>query len=225
MSSSRTPVRSPILLIVLIGGLVGGFVVYVLNLSRHVASAPSAQDRWTHDQLPCLLCVGWIAVVMLWWLWSLILGRRSTADESPVEAGRATWQRILLGPTAAMGPFLLWRAWAMVGRLANGQWQGSDWATLALWAMFVIPWIVRPSTEELYVLGTGDGSRVKDERWQQVTGKAANLTIVIFVWVLLIGGALYETMVLRTEPVLTIAMLLILMLILAITNAYWSRRL
>ena len=227
MSSSRTPLCNRHLLFVLLSMNVAGFIimpVLALNLLRHVASAPGAQDMMhdmMHDQQPAWLGAYMIVVILL----SLILGRRSTADESPVEAGRATWQRIRLGPTVAMAPFLLWQVWVMVGRLASGQWQGSDWATLALWAMFVIPWIVRPSTEDLYALGTGDGSRVKDERWQQVTGRAANLTIVIFMFVLLIGGSLYETMVLRTWPVLTGAMFLILVLILAITNAYWSRRL
>ena len=107
----------------------------------------------------------------------------------------------------------------MVGRLTSGQWQGSDWmialSLLGLTAMVGIPWILRPSLESLYA----------DERSQEVQRKAAQLTLFIFIFVLLIGGTLYETMVLRTEPVLTGTLILILFLILTITNAYWSRRL
>jgi hypothetical protein len=146
-----------------------------------------------------------------------------------VEAARATWRRVRLLFTAAIAPLVLRQVWVMVGRLANGQWQGEDWIlalSILAWVVMVgIQWVVPPSPEQLYALGTGDASRVNDERAQAVQGRAAQLTLFIFMFVLLIGGTLYETMVLRAWPVLTGAMFLILVLIWTITNAYWNRRL
>jgi hypothetical protein len=80
MSSARTRSRNRDLLIMLMGGLVAGFISYVvaLNMLRH------EQDMGKHDSLPGLFFVAWAVVVMLWqlvvWL-RLVLGRRSTADE------------------------------------------------------------------------------------------------------------------------------------------------
>ena len=86
-------------------------------------------------------------------------------------------------------------------------------------------WVQRPSSERLYALGTGDTSRIHDERLQQVLGKAANTTLCIFAGVLILGGLVYETLVLGVWPILTAAEFVTLLVIWTIATSYWNRRL
>jgi hypothetical protein len=159
----------------------------------------------------------------------LSFGRQPAGAGSPIEAGRVVWRRLRFWTTVVMASLLLMAAGVMFHDRAKGQWGALGWVFAVMFVIFtaqlIAQWVKRPSSERLYTLGTGDSSRLNDERSQQVRGKVANTTLTIFTIVLLMGGVVYETVVLGTEPVLTGAELLVLGLIWTIATIYWNRRL
>lgn len=156
------------------------------------------------------------------------LSRKPHTAATPIEAGQAEWRRIRRWTTAGMAPFLVFAAGTMIYHLSTGDWQDIDWLLAVLFAIFSVAVVGNlahtPSPERLYALGTGDASRVNDERVQQVRGKAAQTTLSIFAAFLVFGGTLYETLVLGAWPILTGSAVVVLVSILAIATAYWNRR-
>ena len=159
----------------------------------------------------------------------VFLCRKPAAADTPVEAGKIAWRRMQVWVGLSFAPVLLIAAAMMSYHLATGQWQDLDWIAAVLFVIFgtvlVGHVLHRPDAERLYVLGTGDESRVNDERTQAVRGKAAQSTLNVFAGFLVLGGMLYETLVLGTWPILTGSAVIALICILGIATSYWNRRL
>jgi hypothetical protein len=74
-------------------------------------------------------------------------------------------------------------------------------------------------------MGADDESRINDGRAQLVRGKAAETTLNVFALPLIVGGLVYETLVLGVWPILTGSLIVILIGALGISTSYWNRRL
>jgi hypothetical protein len=159
----------------------------------------------------------------------VFLCRKPAAADTPVEAGKIAWRRLQVWIGLSFAPILLIAAAMMIYHLATGQWQDLDWIAAVLFVIFstvlVGQLLHRPSPERLYVLGTDDDSRVNDERAQAVKGKAAETTLGIFTGILILGGILFETLVLGSWPILTGSLVVVLVGTLMVATSYWNRRL
>jgi pimeloyl-ACP methyl ester carboxylesterase len=187
-----------------------------------------AAARALHDlarKLPPVLVGYSIGLVVV----LVFLCRKPDGAGTPAEAGRMVWKRLRSFVALSVAPFLLIAAAMMIYHLATDQWQDLDWILALLFVIFstvlVGHLLHRPGPERLYVLGTGDASRVNDERAQAVRGKASETTLGIFAGVLVLGGTLYETLVLGSWPILTGSAVIALICILGIATSYWNRRL
>lgn len=234
MSNSRASSRTRNVLIMLACActfsIVWMFALQALLARQEGLSVVAAAAKALHSlsrQLPPLL-VGYavgLALVLVF----LCRKPEGAGTGTPVETGRIAWQRLRSFVALSFAPFLLVAAGMMIYHLVTDQWQDLDWILALLFLIFstvlVGHLLHRPSPERLYVLGTGDDSRVNDERAQMVRGKAAESTLGISAGVLVLGGMLYETLVLGTWPILTGSLIVILIGALGISTSYWNRRL
>ena len=83
----------------------------------------------------------------------------------------------------------------------------------------------KPTPEYLHALGTGDLSRLQDERAQRVGGAAAAVTLSIVVPILFLGGVLYEVLVRGEWPIRTGVELVIVLLVWSLAGWHWNRAL
>lgn len=161
----------------------------------------------------------------------LITSKRSkhlTDHGDAVEAGRRHWHRLRI--IVAMGtiPALIILGGIALYRLLSGQWSNEDWLIIVMWgvyaAILIVYWLKPPSRERLYAMGTGDTSRIMDERAQQVLGKTASTTLSIFFILLVFIGGPYEMIVEGSWPRETLVIAFVLAAIWSIASAYWNRR-
>jgi len=176
--------------------------------------------------LPFLLL--WCLVVTVFLL--VVYARDVPAAKTPAAAGRARWHRLRVVVAIGVIPFLLLAPGVMLYHLATGQWQQDiDLLFAGMWvisaAVFFAFWRDRPGPERLHALETGDPSRVNDERMQQVQGKAAQITIIVFLGLLVFVGVPSETIVAGNWPVIIFVEIATLLIVWAAATAYWNRRL
>lgn len=213
-----------------------GFLVIVISMfataamfARQDGLAPGPAALKALQQLPQKLLPVVVGITAGFGALLLLFGKKPAQQDSPVERGRATWQRWRLVTAILAVPFLLIAVVGMTYHLATGQWQDLDWLLAFLFvyfaAMLACLWLQRPSSERLYAIETGDRSRIMDERAQLVQGKAAGATLSIFTGVLILGGGLYETVGLGRWPLLTGVELLVLLSVWVAATTYWDRRL
>lgn len=155
-------------------------------------------------------------------------GRTIPSAKTPVEAGQMRWQHIRRILVIGFVPILLVTAGMILYHLITGQWQDIDWLLVGMLACYTVVllvyWRNRPGPERLYAMETGDVSRISDERMQQIQGKAAQVTINIFLIFLIFVGIPYETIVMGNWPFLTFIEFVILLVVWTIMTTYWNRR-
>ncbi len=178
--------------------------------------------RSTLYYLPFVLLILPIAILLHKWTNEMC---KPEEAGSPVEDGIIIWQhrRILftiIGVPPLITFFVLLYHQTVAGNVS--------WSTMAL-CVFETFWLIymwiKPNPEKLYVMSTGDTSRINDEHTQEVKGKAAVTTLDILWRALLSGGILYEMAVLGTWPVRTAVAILIISLTQGIATRYWDKRL
>jgi hypothetical protein len=145
---------------------------------------------------------------------------------TPVEDGKVIWKHKRLLYTLLSVPAIISMSSSMIRHIEKKH--DMDWG-LASTIVFIIAMLIqhwlRPNQDTLYVMGTGDTSRINDERAQQVQGKAAISTLNILWYISLSGGILYEMAVLGTWPLYTTVGILFISLIQGIATRYWDKRL
>jgi len=163
---------------------------------------------------------------------AFFLINRPVAGEgiSPETAGSRQWRRMRLFATIPALAFILITAgWVSFIMLT-----GKDLPDLVLimlglavfYAVVVmVYWIVKPTREYLYAQGTGDRSRIDDERAQAVKGKAAATTIPVFLGVIMLVGVPYEMLVQGVLPVRSYAEAGVILLVWGLASRHWNRKL
>ena len=108
----------------------------------------------------------------------LVLRSKATVSETATSVGAVRWRRLRLFVTIGMLPSVLLVAGRLLYLLVTGRaLEEFDWMAIGLAvfcaAVVATYWVVKPAPEYLYALGTGDHSRIRDERLQQVRVRAA----------------------------------------------------
>ena len=152
------------------------------------------------------------------------------SPETARMAGSRQWRRMRLFATILALPIvLLTAAWVGYDLLAGNDLPEHVLIMLGLAVCYAVVamvyWIVKPSCEYLYVLGTGDRSQVDDERAQEVKGRSANTTLRIFLGVILLAGVPYEVLVQGVVPVRSYAEMAVIFLVWGVTSRHWKRKL
>ena len=150
-------------------------------------------------------------------------GRHGTAP------GAVVWRRLRL--VSVIGALLAVVAVALflAAGLAGGGIEGWEWIPLLLIGLMaagaLLFYLRKPTPEYLHALGTGDLSRLQDERAQRVGGAAAAVTLSIVVPILFLGGVLYEVLVRGEWPIRTGVELVIVLLVWSLAGWHWNRAL
>ena len=149
---------------------------------------------------------------------------------SPETAGLRQWRRMRLLVTICALPFIL----IMAGWVGFIMLTGKDLDVHVLimlgvavcYAVVVmVYWIVKPSREYLYAQGTGDRSRIDDERAQEVKGRAADTTINVFVGFMFLVGVPYEVIIQGVLPFRSYAEMAVILLVGGLSSWRWKRKL
>ena len=86
-------------------------------------------------------------------------------------------------------------------------------------------WIVKPTPDHLYALGTGDRSRIDDERARDVKGKSAVDAIRLFVALVLLVGVPYEVLIRGVWPLYSGLAAGAIFLLWRLCSWHWNRKL
>jgi len=163
---------------------------------------------------------------------ALFLINRPVAGEgiSPETAGSRLWRRMRLFATIAVLPFMLWTAgWVGYDLLAGKDLPEHVLIMLGVAACYavlaIVYWIVKPSPEYLYVLGTGDRSRVDDERARDVKGRAAVDAIGLLLALVLLVGVPYDVLIRGALPIRSGAEAGAILLVWSLCSWRWNRKL
>jgi hypothetical protein len=156
--------------------------------------------------------------------------RQRIAPEAARTAGLRWWKRYRLLMTVCPLVIVALTVCLLVSRLASGQsLHRTDWIFLWLSVFYVIwlpvHWLVKPTRDALYVLGTGDGSRVDDERAQNVRGRAATNTMRLFVALVLLLGVPYEVLIRGVWPLYSGLAAGAIFLLWRLCSWHWNRKL
>ena len=160
----------------------------------------------------------------------LVFRSKATVSETATSVGAVRWRRLRLFVTIGMLPSVLLVAGRLLYLLVTGRaLEEFDWMAIGLAvfcaAVVATYWVVKPAPEYLYALGTGDHSRILDERAQQVRGGAAHATLNIVVPVLLFGGMLYESLIRGEWPIRSAVELGLILLVYGLASLHWNRKL
>jgi hypothetical protein len=150
-------------------------------------------------------------------------GRHGTAP------GAVIWRRLRL--VAVIGALLAVAAVALflAAGLAGGGIGGWEWMCLLpiglMAAVVLLVYGRKPTPEYLHALGTGDLSRLQDERAQRVGGAAAATTLTVALPILFFGGTLYEVLFRGEWPIRTGLEVVIILLVWSLASWHWNRAL
>jgi hypothetical protein len=163
---------------------------------------------------------------------ALFLINRPVAGEgiSPETAGLRQWRRMRLLVTIGALPLILLTAGWVGFIMLTGK--DLDVHVLMMLGLAVscavvvmVYWIVKPSREYLYAQGTGDRSRIDDERAQEVKGRAADTTINVFMGVMFLVGVPYEVIIQGVLPFRSYAEMAVICLVWGLASWRWKRKL
>ena len=100
---------------------------------------------------------------------------------------------------------------------------------LGMAVLFVVSaiasWIVKPTPDDLYAFGTGDRSRIDDERAQDVKGRSAVDAIRLFVALVLLVGVPYEVLIRGVWPLYSGVAAGAILLLWRLCSWHWNRKL
>lgn len=144
--------------------------------------------------------------------------------------GAVIWRRLRRVSVICALLALVSVALFLAAGLAGGVIEGWEWIPLLLIGLVAAAWALlfylrKPTPEYLHALGTGDLSRVQDERAQRAGGAAAVITLNISLLILLFGGMLYEVLVRGEWPIRTGVEVGIILLVWSVAGWHWNRAL
>jgi len=156
--------------------------------------------------------------------------RQQVAPQAARTAGAQWWRRYQVLMTVLILITLVLMVLAILLRAVGRQsLRPQDWESLWYVVFFVIwlpvYWLVKPSRETLYALGSGDRSQVNDERVQEVKGRAAGSAIGAFVALVLLVGMPYEVLVRGVWPIRSFAEAAAILFLWSIFAWRWNRKL
>ena len=211
-----------------------GFLVLRVLLARQSGLGPAAALRdaisggWPIVAL--FLLVGAAVALTTYRLVMPRAAGQGVSPETARAAGSRQWRRMrLLATILALPLILLTAGWVGFIMLT-----GKDLDVhvlmmlgLAVWCAVVVMvyWIVKPSREYLYAQGTGDRSRIDDERAQEVKGRAADTTINVFMGVMILVGVPYEVIIQGVLPFRSYAEMAVICLVWGLASWRWKRKL
>ena len=149
---------------------------------------------------------------------------------SPETAGLRQWRRMRLLVTICALPLMLMTAgWVGFIMLTGKDLPEHVLMMLGLAVCYAVVvmvyWIVKPSREYLYAQGTGDRSRIDDERAQEVKGRAADTTINVFMGVMILVGVPYEVIIQGVLPFRSGVEMAVILLVWGLASWRWKRKL
>ena len=217
----HTPRRWALLFLLAIGSML--FMNFMLQvLLRVQAGAPIGQaaaevviarDYWVQ------IAVMAIVFSVIWVLTARLIDRRP--------GRRIRTMRLIV--TIGVLPYLLIAPYLIINAVLSGEWEGTHWFLVAMWvallAILIAQWAVRPSPERREAIETGDFTRVQDERFQAVQGRSAVTTLNILVILLFVGGILYDVLVTRQWPFRSFVEIILIIVIWSIAGWWWNRKL
>lgn len=174
-----------------------------------------------------------LAALVFYIMWGVvylfIVDRPTTAIPDAIESGRARWKRMRLYISIGLVSVIIAFAFLMHYGLTRRGWDTMFWipvvmVLLAL-AFLVRYWVHQPGRDYLYVLGTGDPSRINDERTKMISDKAAYTTLWIVGTLVFYGGILYEMIILGSVPWRTYISAGLIFFIYQLSRWYWGRKL
>jgi hypothetical protein len=92
-------------------------------------------------------------------------------------------------------------------------------------AVAIVSWIVKPTPDDLYAFGTGDRSRIDDERARDVKGRSAVDAIRLFVALVLLVGVPYEVLIRGVWPLYSGLAAGAIFLLWRLCSWHWNRKL
>lgn len=207
----------------------GGIGLRVL-LARQSGLGPFAA---VHDALVGEGWQSWVVMTVVAFLMGLLVSRiyrpidqEGTAPEEARAIGEHRWRRLRLFMTIC---FVICFVASVALSISGDFPDDHDWIAFAsmfgLALVLVGYWLWRPTPDRLYVLATGDRSRVDDERAREVAGRSAFTTIRIFLVAILLGGVSYEVVVKGVWPVRSFVEFGVLLALWSLSECYWNRKL
>ena len=226
---SRSYRRGIAIFVVLLVSLYPAFCLSVLLARRGGASIGEALR--TALSFRELAHWGWLPVVALAGGLSVyFLVIRRGAGGGGTAPGAVQWRRLRLVSVIGALPLLVFVP-AYLAYLLTIREGGEGWEWIAplplglVVAGSLLFWLKKPTPEYLHALETGDRSRLEDERAQRVGGAAAATTLSVFWPILLVGGVLYEVLILGELPIRSAAELGIVLLVWGVASWHWTRAL
>lgn len=219
--------RRTFIYLVIMSGMMGALLVVVAFVAKSLKGGLSIPQALVNSALPIAAAV--LALFAMWGLYVLIVERPTAEAPDAIDAGRAHWKRMRLFCTILLVPEIIFFTTGLLYGLTRGQWDASHWPAVVmlfiLGALLVWYWMSPPpKREQLYALGTGDTSRVNDEREQMLTGKAAFTTFMIVIIVIGFGGSLYELFITGNTPWRANIAVGMIFMIYKVSRWYWARK-
>ena len=176
------------------------------------------------------MMVGAVVCAAAFLLFNRPVAGEGTAPETARAIGLRRWRRMRL--LATIGALLLTALLAasyLFPDFVGFRLDGAHWLALSVGVsaaiVFTVFWVVKPSREYLYAQGTGDRSRIDDERAQEVKGRAAATTIPVLLGVVLLVGVPYEMLVQGVLPFRSYAEMAAILLVWGLASWRWNRKL
>ena len=207
--------------------MMAALLVVVSFVAKSLKVGLSISQALVNSALPIAAAV--LALFAMWGLYVLFVERPTAEAPDAIDAGRTRWKRMRLFCTILLVPEIIFFTTGLLYGLTRGQWDASHWPVVGVLCMMVASlvwyWVSPPpKRERLYALGTGDTSRVNDEREQMLTGKAAFTTLMIVIIVIGFGGSLYEAFITGNIPWRANIAVGMIFLIYKVSRWYWARK-
>lgn len=228
MSISKIPPRIrrvvPLVLLGLALQSVWGISLHAMYARQHGMSiTKSLELALSSNLLPML-----IGYTIAGTLFVIIMSRGIPNEETLVGSGKIRWNRLRVMGMILFGFAFFFTSAATIYHLVAMKWQNMNWIliffSLVFAGIFFAQWRIRLDSETLYMIETGDTSRVNDERMQQLAGKSAQTTMNFFLVFLLFIVLPYETIVSGYLPRITLIEIGVLFVTLTVATNYWNRR-
>jgi hypothetical protein len=219
---------------VMVLGMAYGFVSLRVLLARQSGLGPADALREAISREPFGLAVFvLVSMAVALGVYRLAMPRAAgegVSLEAGREAGARHWRRLRLLATILALPFILLTAgWVAFVMLTGRDLPEHVLVMLGLAACYAVVamvyWIVKPSPEYLYLLGTGDSSQVDDERERDVKGRAAVGAIGLFVALVLLVGVPYDVLIRGVLPIRSTVEAGAIILLWSLCSWRWNRKL
>lgn len=228
-----TNANRPSLITPAVSTLIGLFFAAIFtalpDLQRGKDFGPALRQVLTSPGYWTGLGIGLIVIIFMVWLVIPFFFGWIRRNEGSREGD--VWKRYRLVTTIGMVVFLVGTAIAYTHKMLSGETVGPDQCVFigaiaaAYLALLIYLWAVKPSSEKVRAIESGDSSRLVDERYQLVQGRSAVTTVYSMMLIILTGGGLYDVIVTRMWPARSLVEVILIFVIWNIAYAGWNKKL